>query len=235
MSEEVLKKINCIAVDDESMALTVIRSHVSKIPWLQLDAVFKSAGTALAYLAESPADLIFLDIQMPGMTGLEMAGFVNGNTRIIFTTAYPDYAVKGFEIAALDYLLKPIGFERFLSACERARNQLMSATPAIEKRSALYLKDGFNWIRIDPETVIYLEASDNYVIFYEANRKLTVRMTLSEALEKLRQHGFERIHKSYGVALSAIERIEGNKIVTKLAVIPLSEKYKTQVLEKLSR
>jgi two-component system LytT family response regulator len=233
MSEEVLKKISCIAVDDESMALSVIRSHVSKISWLQLDAVFRSAGAALEYHTQSPTNLIFLDIQMPGLTGLEMAGLVDRNTRIIFTTAHADYAVQGFDIAAIDYLLKPIGFERFLEACERARSHLMLPVPNATKRPTLYLKDGYTWARIDPENVVYLEASDNYVIFYETHRKLMVRITLAEALRKLEEYGFERIHKSYGVALSAIERVEGNSVVTKLARIPSSEKYRASLLKKI--
>ena len=222
--------IKCIAVDDEPIALNIIRTHAKEISYLDLCKEFTSANEALLYLKDHETDIVFLDINMPDLSGLEMAEMLKGNIKVIFTTAHSEFAVKGFEIDAMDYLLKPISFERFKKACERAREQLKNNTQFRSIPGTLYLKDGYNWIRINTEELIYVEASDNYVVFNESGKKTLVRITLAEALDKLSAYGFVRVHKSFGIAVSRIQKIEKKHIIVAEQKIPLSSGYRKNVL-----
>jgi two-component system, LytTR family, response regulator len=227
-------RLNCIAVDDEPIALNVIKSHVERITWLRMAAVFRSANSALDFLRIEKIDLVFLDINMPDLSGLEMAGMIDSNIRVIFTTAYPEFAIEGFEMAATDYLLKPISFERLLKACDRARAAINSGSivPA-PSHDNIYFKDGYNWIRINTTDLVYLEAADNYVLFHGAGKPVMVRITLSEAMSRLADKGFIRVHKSFGVALSKVERIDSNAIIAGESNIPLSKSYRDELLRKI--
>lgn len=222
--------IKCIAVDDEPIALNIIRTHAKEISYLDLTRDFTSANEALLYLKDHEAGLVFLDINMPDLSGLEMAEMLNKNIKVIFTTAYAEFAVKGFEIDAMDYLLKPISFERFKKACERAREQLKNNTQFRSTPDTLYLKDGHNWIRINTDELIYVEASDNYVMFNEPGKKTLVRITLAEALDKLSSYGFVRVHKSFGIPVSKIQKIEKKYIIVAEQKIPLSSGYRKNIL-----
>lgn len=229
-----LEKIRCIAVDDEPIALSIVQNHCLNIPWLELDGIFTSATKAVEHLRKHVVDLVFLDINMPDLSGLEMAGMIERSVNIIFTTAYSEHAVDGFEIGAADYLLKPISFERFLKACERVR-ALRNTSQYDESRSrdAIFFKDGYHWIRIKIPDLIYLEASDNYVLFHGKEKPVMVRITLSDAMNRLTEKGFRRIHKSYGVALSKIEKVETTSVIAAGHKIPLSSAYKTELLKAL--
>ena len=227
-------KLRCIAVDDEPIALKIISTHISKIPWLQLQSGFTSATKAMDYIRENEIDLVFLDINMPDLSGLEMAGMIHSRTNVIFTTAYSEHAIEGFELGATDYLLKPISFERFLKACERARQVSVngSSKPSVPT-DAIFFKDGYHWIRINLADIIYVEASDNYVLFHGKEKPVMVRMTLSDAMNRLTEKGFIRIHKSYGVAVSKIEKVGSNHVMASGKEIPLSSSYKASLLKLL--
>lgn len=217
-----MKQLTCIAVDDEAMALEVIKSHLGKIPFMKAEAFFTDALAALAYLQEHVVDVIFLDIQMPDLHGTQLARLVNGQVRVIFTTAYSDYAVEGFELRALDYLVKPIAFNRFFSACQHA------LSVADQRQGALpytFIKDGFEWIRIEIGDILFLKSEGNYVEFHFAGRKILSRMTLKEALDLLPAPDFLQVHRSYIVAADKIERIIRDEIRIGSHTIPVGTNF----------
>lgn len=220
-------KIRCIFVDDEPMGLSVLRSHAAKVPFLEVAGVFSSATEALAFLRQQKVDVAFLDIRMPDLSGLEMARLLGDNTRVIFTTAYPQYAIEGFELAVTDYLLKPVSFERFLLACSRIKPEL----PANE---FIFVKSGYEQVRIDLDSLLYVQAEDNYVTFHEKERKTLCRMTLTETLGKLPSTLFVRIHKSYVVAVSKIDKIGRAEVTIYGKILPVSASYREELLRRLS-
>jgi DNA-binding LytR/AlgR family response regulator len=228
-------QLTSIAVDDEPMALKIIRNHAQHTPWIHLTETFRSAHLALEYLKHHDTDIIFLDINMPDLSGLEMAAMLDSYTRVIFTTAHSEFAIQGFEIAAVDYLLKPISLDRFQTACDRARTIIATdRSTKVQLPDHLFIKDGHNWIRINMDELVYVKASDNYVIFQELHNRSVVRITLTEALSKIAGRGFERCHKSYGIALKKIDKIESTYVVAGEFKIPLSTAYKSGLLEKLN-
>lgn len=219
--------LRCVAVDDEPVALEIIRSHAEKIPYLRLLETFTSGSEALAFVREHPVDVVFLDIRMPDVSGLELAELFGGRTRVVFTTAHAEFAVQGFEVAAEDYLLKPIGFARFQKACDR----LLTLRP--EPSSRLFVRDGYDWVGLDTRDLLYIESEDNYLIFVAAGRKTLTRMTLTEALKRLPAQQFLRIHKSYIISLDHLEKVERHQVVVGGAKIPLSAAYREALLARL--
>lgn len=228
--------IKAIAIDDEPVALDIIKIHAQKVPYLQLTQVFLSAIEALNYLDSTATDLVFVDINMPDISGLEFASLVRHQTQVIFTTAFAEHALKGFDLAATDYLLKPINFSRFLQACQLAnsRMQQQSAAPNSGQGRSLFVKDGHNWVQIVFDDVLYIQGQDNYVCIVEQNKQTLTRMTLAEIQNKLPGDLFLRIHRSYIVALSKIEKVENHQVIIKPAKIPLSRSSREQLLLRLN-
>jgi two-component system, LytTR family, response regulator len=226
-----------IAIDDEPIALEVIRSLADKVPFLHLQASFVSATEAFAYLQQQPADLLFLDIHMPDLSGLELARMIGPHMKIIFTTAHADFALQGFDLAAVDYLLKPIAFPRFLLACQRAKERL--EVQAIDRQAVepayLFVKNGYDLVRVDLRSLLYIEADDNYMTFHEPARKSLTRMTLTEILQKLPEREFMRVHKSFVVAVSKIEKVERHQLTVAGKNIPLSASYRELLLDRLGK
>jgi len=228
--------IKVIAVDDEPVAHDIIRAHSEKIPFISLDATFLSATDALFYIKNEPVDLVFLDIAMPDLSGIEFATMINPEIQVIFTTAYPEYALKGFELAATDYLLKPINFTRFLKACQLAETRLQ--LPGVKRRDeeqALFVKDGHDWVQIKFSNLIYAKAEDNYVDLHETGKHTLTRITLTELQAKLPTDQFLRVHKSFIISRQKIERIEKHQIIVAGNKIPLSKLYRDQLLQNLGR
>lgn len=225
-------QITCVAVDDEPVALEIIKAHAAQVPFLSLKQTFLNPVKALAYLEETAVDLVFLDVNMPDLSGLELAAMIRGRRKLIFTTAYADYAVHGFELAVVDYLLKPITFTRFLQACTRVQEQLTQAAKWDEAQSLL-VKDGWDWIKVSLGNLLYVEASDNYVIFQETERKTITRMTLTEAGVRLPCDVFIRVHKSFIVNFTKIHKVEKRRIIIGSKTIPLSSSYQKRVFDKL--
>lgn len=226
--------MNAIAIDDEPVALEIITSHAGKIPGLNLQATFLSATEALAYLDINSVDLIFLDINMPGLTGLDFAEMVRGRVQIIFTTAYAEHALKGFDLAATDYLLKPINFQRFLQAYKQAEPRLQQ--PDVKPNThaqTLLVKDGGIWVQITLSGILYIEAEDNYVSIVENNKRTLTRITLNELQSRLPYGSFLRIHKSYIVPVSKIEKIERHQVSIGAIKIPLSRSYRDELFQRL--
>jgi DNA-binding LytR/AlgR family response regulator len=229
--------IRAIAIDDEPIALEVIKTHAANIPFLALKGCFVSAAEALAYVQKEPVEVIFLDIHMPDISGVELARIIHPQTKIIFTTAYAQYAVTGFELAAVDYLLKPISYKRFLQACTKIKGQLHEQIPVsglgvIDQY--LFVKDGYDYVRVNLSELLYIEADDNYLSFYETQKRTLTRMKMVEALDKLPGDKFVRVHKSFIVALAKIEKIERHQLSLAGRKIPLSDTYREHLLQKLT-
>ncbi|SDA89897.1 two component transcriptional regulator, LytTR family [Algoriphagus alkaliphilus] len=222
--------ISAIAIDDESYALEVVKSHASKVPFLELKATFTNPVQGLEYLKNESIQLVFLDINMPDISGVDLAVLLPKETVVIFTTAYSDYAVKGFELDALDYLLKPFNLSRFLKACQKAQ-EWIELQPKNEP-SFLFVKTSDGQIRVDFSDLLYCEAQGNYVTFQLLDQKIMSRMTLSET-EKLLPVSFIRTHRSFLVNKNQITKVEKHQLHLNGFVVPISLSYIDQVLELL--
>ncbi|MCE7044498.1 LytTR family DNA-binding domain-containing protein [Dyadobacter sp. CY312] len=225
--------VRCIFVDDEPMGLNVLLSHASKIPNLNVLGAFASGTEALTFLQNNEVDLAFLDIQMPDLSGLELARILSPAITIVFTTAHPEYAVAGFDLAVTDYLLKPVGFSRFLQAIDRTIANVASASGGDNLNDFIFVKTGYDWTRITLSNLLYIEADGNYLTFHETDKRILTRMKLSEILEKLPNAAFVRIHKSFVIAISQIDKIERHQITLSGQVLPLSATYRDDLLARL--
>ena len=220
-----------IALDDEPAALEILRRHAEKVPFISLTQAFVSTAEALAYLNQNVVDVLFLDVQMPDMLGTDFARLIKTTqTQIVFVTAYPDYAVEGFALQALDYLLKPVEFGRFLQACNRALGQLPKKAG---EPSSIFVKDGYDWVRVNLDEILYIQSDSNLLFIHERSRKVTTRMTLNEMLAQLPTTQFLRVHKSYLVALKAIQKMERHQVTVGNVTIPLAGSYKAALEERL--
>jgi DNA-binding LytR/AlgR family response regulator len=207
--------IKAIAIDDELLALKVIESFCAKVDFINLEKTFHKPKEALKYLEEYPVDLLFLDINMPSMTGLELFRSITQNTMVIFTTAYSEYAVEGFNLNAIDYLLKPFTHERFLQGVNKANEYFKIQQPIEVKNSPyLYIRAGYRLHKIALSDILYIEGLDDYLKIHIATTKpIVARMTMKIMLEKLPTKEFMRVHRSYIVPFSRIENVR-NKIIT---------------------
>ena len=220
--------MKAIAVDDEPMALEVVRSHASKVPFLELKAEFTDAFQALEYLQKENIDLIFLDIKMPDISGIEFFNSLSKKPLLIFTTAYSEHAVTSFEMDAIDYLLKPFSLARFIKACNKAF-EIYNFRNATETSDHLYLKTGYEQVKVMYDDIQYLEATGNYVTFVLTDKKVLARSTFAEAIHWLPQQKFVRVHRSYLVAVNKINKVERHQVTIGNAKIPVSEAYAAQL------
>lgn len=220
--------MKAIAVDDEPMALEVVRAHAAKVPFLELKATFTNAFQALEYLQKENIDLIFLDIKMPDISGIEFFNSLSRKPLLIFTTAYSEHAVTSFEMDAIDYLLKPFSLSRFLKACNKAF-ELYNFRNTVETSDHLYLKTGYEQVKVLYDDILYLEATGNYVSFVLRDKKILSRSTFAEALAMLPIQKFVRVHRSFMVAVNKIDKLERHQITIGNTKIPLSESYQQQV------
>lgn len=222
--------ISAIAIDDESYALEVIKAHASRVPFLELKSTFTDAVQGLEYLKNKPIQLVFLDINMPDISGIDLAALLPKETLVIFTTAYSDYAVKGFELDALDYLLKPFNLSRFLKACQKAQ-EWIDLQPKDEP-AFIFVKTSEGQIRVDFSELLFCEATGNYVTFQLENQKILSRMTLSE-IERVLPSYFIRTHRSFLANKNLVSRAEKHQLHLLGFNVPVSSPYADAVLEKL--
>ena len=223
--------ISAIAIDDESYALEVIKAHASRVPFLDLKATFTDAVQGLEYLKTETVQLVFLDINMPDISGIDLATLVPKETLVVFTTAYSDFAVKGFELDALDYLLKPFNLSRFLKACQKAQ-EWIDLQPKNEP-AFIFVKTGEGQIRVDFSDLLYCEATGNYVSFQLPNQKVLSRMTLSET-EKLLPSYFIRTHRSFLANKTRITKVERHQLHFQGFRVPVSSSFLEVVMEKIN-
>lgn len=221
--------LRCLLVDDEPLALRLLASFVARVPGLVLVGTCRSALEAREILRQEPVDVIFLDIQMPDLTGIEFVRSLRPEALVIFTTAYESFAVEGFALNALDYLLKPIAFDRFLQAVQRAQDRL---APRPEQATAapvddyLFIKADYHSQRVSLREIRYLEGLKDYIkIFTAAPRPLLTLNSLKAFEERLPATDFVRVHRSYIVALGHIDSIRKNRIYMGETVIPVGEAY----------
>lgn len=234
--------IRCIAIDDEPLALTQITGYIGKVPFLQLVKACSNALEALEVISSNPVDLIFADINMPDLNGMDFVKSLVKKPLIIFTTAYSEYAVEGFRVNALDYLLKPFGYGDFLKAANKALRQMeLMKAPATSptqqvprdesiqpENSNLYIKADYKMIRIDMNKILYIESQNEYVrIFTEDQKPVMSLLSMKLLEERLPSDRFMRVHRSYMVNLSKITAVANNRIIFgKDVYIPVGNQYK---------
>lgn len=228
-------KIKCIAVDDEPLALQKIKGYAEKIDYLELCAVFDNALEALQYLKENETDLVFLDVQMEYLSGIQMLETLNSRPCIVLTTAYDEYALKGYELDVCDYLLKPFSFARFLKACEKVFALLLlkqnGAAPLAENHNPagehIFVKSGNQTLKIRLDEILYLEGMKDYVRIRTVNKSIMALLTFKKLEKILLPPGFVRIHKSFIISVSKVDSIERNRVRIGDTILPVGEKYKT--------
>ena len=230
--------IKCIAIDDEPLALGVIKKYSSETPLIELVDTFTDALQASFYLKVQPVDLLFLDIHMPDINGIRFFESLKIKPLVIFTTAFSEFAVKGFELNAIDYLVKPIKFDRFIQAVKKAEKSL-SLRPMITKVEDQYIfvKSGYQLIKIAINDIIYIEGLDDYVKMHlHSNSKpILSLMSLKSILEKLPRDRFMRVHRSFIVPLRKISSVRNKTIFLDQVPIPLGDTYLAVVQEWLSK
>ena len=222
-----MKTLQCILIDDEPLARKGLLEYIADIDFLQPVAEFGAVPPALEFLRSHTVDLIFLDIEMPRMTGLEMLRSVADLPPVIITTAYPQYALEGFEWNVLDYLVKPISFDRFYKSVLRAREMTVS------QQDHFFVKVNGQILRVNLAELVFAEAMENYVILQTVDRKLITYLTFKALEEFLPADQFFRIHKSFIVAANKIDSIEGNLIRARGFELPVSRTLKDEVMNRL--
>lgn len=224
--------IRCLLVDDEPLALDLLEGYVRKTPFLTFAGRCNSAFQALELLGKTEVDLIFLDIQMPGLTGLDFIRSLQNAPKVIFTTAFEQFALEGFKVDAVDYLLKPISYPEFLNAVNKAKRwfEHTSKETAPETRNSIFVKADYKLVQIEYSNILYIEGLKDYVKFYlEGNEKPVLTLMSMKSLEEnLPEARFMRVHRSFIVNLDKIKTIERNRIVFGKEYIPISENYKVK-------
>lgn len=233
--------IRCLIVDDEYDAIDVLKHYISQTPMLELVGATTNPVEALQIIASQKVDLVFLDIQMPQLSGVDVAKAVGGKAKVIFTTAYSEFAVDAYDLDVVDYLLKPISFSRFLAAVQRAARQLNERDPvsASEEEEYIFVKTESKGklLKIELADIEYIEAANNYVAVYQGGKKTLVYTTMKELEDRLPKKSFMRVHKSFIVPLGRIQGIEGNKLLLKNsnAEIVVGEGYRPTLMEMIRR
>ena len=228
--------INCAIIDDEPLAAQLLESYVKKTPYLTLKGIYNSAITAMKDLRENPVQLLFLDIQMPELSGIEFARILPHDTKIIFTTAFNQYALEGYRVNALDYLLKPITYTDFLQATDKALEwftTLQKQQTYAEDRF-IFVKSDYKLVRVSLDDVLYIEGLKDYVrIYLKTGNKVMSLMSMKKLEESLPHPEFLRTHRSYIVHMPEVRTIDRLRIVFGGQYIPISDNYKDDVLHYL--
>lgn len=230
--------INCIVVDDEPLAIDIINDYINKIPFLRLVKSFQNPIEAITAVQEGGVDLVFLDVQMPELTGIQFLKIANNKCRVILTTAYPQYAVEGYEHNVVDYLLKPIAFDRFYKAAEKVQWLMGLAQPAAEEVQApvavihaiandfIFVKTEYKIQKIYLNDILFIEGLKDYVSIYTKTERIITLQSMKKIDEGLPDHRFVRVHKSYIVALDKIESIERSRISIADKIIPIGDTHR---------
>jgi two-component system LytT family response regulator len=233
--------IRCIAVDDEPLALDKLREYIKRIGYLDLVGSFDNALDALSFMKTNKVDLIFLDIQMEELTGIQMLESLQEKPKVILTTAYDEYALKGYELDVCDYLLKPISFQRFLKACEKVYDILFpQKQPDItipepgsseEKKGYFFVKNGSITQKINFDDILFVEGMKDYLRIWTKKERVMTLLSFKKLEEALPRKGFMRIHKSYLIALDKIDSIERNHVKIGSESLPIGDSYRREFFE----
>jgi DNA-binding LytR/AlgR family response regulator len=230
--------INCVIIDDEPLAREGMSNYVREVDFLKLAGVCENPLELMKLLEQHAVDLIFLDIQMPKMNGLDFLKMVQNPPIVIITTAYPTYAIEGFQLNVLDYLLKPITFDRFFKSVNKAKDYYHLVTrsaPAATDPTADYffIRCGSKYEKIYFNQILYIEGMQNYITIYTEKGKFVTLLYLKNLEENLDNRAFIRVHKSYIVSIDKIEAIEGNEIFIQSHRIPISRNYREEVIQRV--
>jgi DNA-binding LytR/AlgR family response regulator len=221
--------MRAVIVDDEPRAIELLRSYLNHFSSIELVSTFRNGFKAFEYLSNEPVDLLFLDINMPHLSGISLAKMLPENIKIIFTTAYSEYAVESYEIQAVDYLVKPISLERFTKSISRL---LPSSNPALSiDQKFIMVKSGFETFRLETSQILYLEKDGNYMTYYANNKKILARETIQESLDKLPEK-FIQIHKSFIINTDKISSFDNSKVIIEGQYhIPISDTFRSNFLK----
>jgi len=232
--------INCIIIDDEPLARKGLREYISDVDFLHLSGEYDNPLKATEMISSGEGQLLFLDIQMPKITGLDFMKTLQKPVPVIFTTAFPQFALDGFELNALDYLVKPISFDRFLKAALKAKEYYevrqkndSDKTAALEKQDYFFIKADNKLVKVSFNDILFIEALQNYVVVHSREKKLITYLTFKSVEEYLPSAQFIKVHKSFIVSASKIDSIEGNDIRIHQHHIPISRNLKEDVMDKL--
>lgn len=231
--------VNCVIIDDEPAAIEVLVNFADRTPNLSLLSTFRDPIQALSFLRDTKVDLIFLDINMPELNGMKLLKVLNNPPLVIFTTAYTEYALESYEKNAVDYLLKPVTFERFLIAVDKVQSRLINknsepinpSQTSSSNEEIIYLKSGPKTHRIVVNDVHYLEKDGHYITFYLSDKKVVARLSMKDVFEVISKAKFIQVHKSYIVSIAHIKIIERHQIRIGESFIPIGKTYRKAVLE----
>lgn len=229
-------KIKCIIVDDEPVALDILENHLSKIEQVILVERCRNAAEAFNAISSQKVDLIFLDINMPGISGISFAKSINKDIKIIFTTAYREYAIEGFDLHAVDYLLKPISFERLLDAVnnfQQTYEQPVNSKTEEKEANFIFVKIDRKMHKIDFDKILWIESLGDYLKIKTTEGTKVTRETISNIESKLPSEKFLRIHRSFIIALDKIESYSSEEIIIRQNSIPISRSYRESIIQKL--
>ncbi len=236
-------EVRCLAIDDEPLALDIITDYISKVPFLKLVKTFDNAVDSIDFIKNNSIDLIFLDIQMEALTGIQLLRVLKDKPEVIFTTAYDSYAIEGFELDAADYLLKPFSFERFIKAVDRVYNKikLKNSVELVEENIAIgnpvehyiFVKTGNKLQKVFFNDILFIEGQGDYLRINTPDERIMTLQKFSKLEELLPASNFIRVHKSFMVAIDKIESISRNRIRIGKELIPIGDSYKKKFYDKL--
>jgi len=226
--------ITCIAIDDEPKALEVIKRYCDKTSLINLKATFREPVKAIEFLQNEKVELIFLDINMPDINGMQLVQTLSPRPLVIFTTAYSHYAVESYDLNALDYLLKPITFERFLMAVNKAATTLPSkSSPATDDEATIFIKSGPQTYQVKVADILYLEKDGNYITVHLKDKQILIRENMSDIFDLVPAAGFVRVHKSYVISIRHITMIEVHQLIINGVKIPIGSTYRESLRARL--
>ena len=228
-----MKKLSCIIVDDEPVARKILHEFVEQVPFMDLQGKFENAMKAEAFLKNNAVDMIFLDIEMPKVSGLQFLQKMQVESMVILTTAFPQYALEGYELDIIDYLLKPFALSRFLKAVQKAKDYHQMKNPAAgtAASSYIFIKSEKRIEKIELGDILYAESVGNYVSVYTAHKRIIAYLTMKSLESQLPAGEFIKIHQSYLVNCSKIDAIEGNEIKIGSKSLPMSRNYREMVMK----
>ncbi len=226
--------LKCLIIDDEPVAIEILEDYIAKVDFLACAGSFRDAVKGLAFCHTHPIDLVFLDINMPDLSGIQFLKALTHRPLVIFTTAYSQYALESYDYDAVDYLLKPIEFDRFLKAAHKARQRHRSpvkesSTPPRE--GFVVIKSGMDYVRIEYRDILYIQGAGNYVEFVTLRRSILSLMTMNKALHRLPRHSFFRIHRSYIINFDHIDIVEKERVKIRDEFLPIGETYRDAFLK----
>ncbi|MFB0564953.1 MAG: LytR/AlgR family response regulator transcription factor [Candidatus Aminicenantaceae bacterium] len=230
--------MKCLVIDDEPKAVEILSDYIEKVPNLDCTGTFRDPLKALNYIQNNPIDLLFLDINMPDLSGIQFLNALEHHPLVIFTTAYSEYALDSYDYDAVDYLLKPIEFDRFLKAVNKAfkryKERKQGRVPLKGDSDTIFIKSGTDYHKLDTRNILYIKGTGNYLTFVTPNKEILTLLTMKEALEILPPQ-FNRIHKSYIINLDHVDLINTEEVKIKGQRIPIGDHYRDNLFRVIKR